>query len=205
MPICPYCSSLDLTRDGHDQRGRAIRACRACGRHATCGSNEPGLRHRFPRDIILLAVRYYLQLGAAAERIAGELADRTTSSIGRRSTRAEARRRSRGVSSSRPCFPVAPACGKLLRGARATQTPLGERLAAAGEGDERPGIARAQRGTATAAGYEPGLETGAIDLQRTRCIACGRRGDLVARPNQRVHARPIAAQQPRRRRRPETL
>ena len=28
------------------------------------------------RDIILLAVRYYLQLGAAAERIAGILADR---------------------------------------------------------------------------------------------------------------------------------
>jgi transposase, IS6 family len=32
--------------------------------------------HRFPRDVILLAVRYYLQLGAAAERIAGVLADR---------------------------------------------------------------------------------------------------------------------------------
>lgn len=31
--------------------------------------------HRFPRDIILLAVRYYLQLGAAAERVAGILAD----------------------------------------------------------------------------------------------------------------------------------
>jgi hypothetical protein len=44
--------------------------------------DESGLRsslppgHRFPRDVILLAVRYYLQLGAAAERIAGVLADR---------------------------------------------------------------------------------------------------------------------------------
>jgi transposase, IS6 family len=39
--------------------------------------------HRFPRDIILLAVRYYLQLGAAAERIAGILADRGVDVSGR--------------------------------------------------------------------------------------------------------------------------
>ena len=76
MPACPYCSSSDLTRDGHDQRGRVIRACRACGRHATSDSTSLVAGHRFPRDIILLAVRYYLQLGAAAERIAGILADR---------------------------------------------------------------------------------------------------------------------------------
>jgi IS6 family transposase len=36
-----------------------------------------------PRDIILLAVRYYLQLGAAAERIAGILADRGIDVSGR--------------------------------------------------------------------------------------------------------------------------
>jgi hypothetical protein len=76
MPGCPYCSSSDLTRDGHDQRGRVIRACRACGRHATRESTSLVAGHRFPRDVILLAVRYYLQLGAAAERIAGILADR---------------------------------------------------------------------------------------------------------------------------------
>ena len=76
MPACPYCSSSELTRDGHDQRGRVMRACRACGRHATSESTSLVAGHRFPRDIILLAVRYYLQLGAAAERIAGILADR---------------------------------------------------------------------------------------------------------------------------------
>src|ERR687884_1692 len=76
MPACPYCSSSDLTRDGHDQRGRAVRACRACGRHATSESRSLMAGHRFPRDIILLAVRSYLQLGAAAERRAGILADR---------------------------------------------------------------------------------------------------------------------------------
>src|SRR5712664_2515292 len=76
MPACPYCSSSDLTRDGHDQRGRVIRACRSCGRHATSESTSLVAGHRFPRDVILLAVRYYLQLGAAAERIAGVLADR---------------------------------------------------------------------------------------------------------------------------------
>ncbi len=36
---------------------------------------SPVSGHRFPRDVILLAVRYYLRLGAAAERIAGILAD----------------------------------------------------------------------------------------------------------------------------------
>src|ERR1700716_512756 len=83
MPVCPYCSSLDLTRDGHNQRGRVVRACRACGRHATSQSTSLVASHRFPRDIILLAVRYYLQLGAAAERIAGILADRGVDVSGR--------------------------------------------------------------------------------------------------------------------------
>ena len=64
----PSCSSRDLARDGYDQRGRAVRVCRACGRHAPSESTSLVAGHRFPRDIILLAVRYYLQLGAAADR-----------------------------------------------------------------------------------------------------------------------------------------
>lgn len=76
MPVCPYCSSSDLTRDGHNQGGRVVRACRACGRHASSESASLVSGHRFPRDVIVLAVRYHLWLGAAAERIAGILADR---------------------------------------------------------------------------------------------------------------------------------
>ena len=83
MRSCPRCSSSNLTRDGHDQRGRPIHACGACGRHATAESASLVSGHRFPRDIILLAVRYYLQLGAAAERIAGILADRGIDVSGR--------------------------------------------------------------------------------------------------------------------------
>src|SRR5713226_6949936 len=83
MRSCPRCSSADLTRDGHDQRGRPIHACSACGRHATSESVSLVSGHRFPRDVILLAVRYYLQLGAAAERIAGVLADRGIDVSGR--------------------------------------------------------------------------------------------------------------------------
>ena len=71
MPVRAYCSSSDLTRDRHDQRGRAVRGCHACGHHATSESASLVAGHRFPHDIILLAVRYSLQLGAAAERIAG--------------------------------------------------------------------------------------------------------------------------------------
>src|SRR5438270_6112261 len=83
MRAGPNCPAAGLPRDGHDQRGRAIRACRACGRHATSESASLVAGHRFPRDIILLAVRYYLQLGAAAERIAGILADRGIDVSGR--------------------------------------------------------------------------------------------------------------------------
>ncbi len=83
MTSCPRCSSSDLTRDGHDERGRVVYVCAGCGRHATAESASLISGHRFPRDVILLAVRYYLQLGAAAERIAGLLADREIDVSGR--------------------------------------------------------------------------------------------------------------------------
>jgi transposase-like protein len=83
MCSCPRCSSSDLTRDGRDERGRVVYACAGCGRHATAESTSLVAGHRFPRDVILLAVRYYLQLGAAAERIAGILADRGIDVSGR--------------------------------------------------------------------------------------------------------------------------
>src|SRR6266852_9745188 len=83
MRSCPRCSSSLLTRDGHDERGRIVYACAGCGRHATAESASLVSGHRFPRDVILLAVRYYLQLGAAAERIAGVLADRGIDVSGR--------------------------------------------------------------------------------------------------------------------------
>src|SRR3979411_3305336 len=76
MYSCPRCSSADLTRDGHDERGRVVYACAGCGRHAKAESASLVSGHRFPRDVILLAVRYYLQLGAAAERSAASPADR---------------------------------------------------------------------------------------------------------------------------------
>src|SRR5712691_11734553 len=79
----PRCSSFDLTCDGHDERGRIVYACAGCGRHATAESSSLVSGHRFPCEVILLAVRYYLQLGAAAERIAGLLADRGVDVSGR--------------------------------------------------------------------------------------------------------------------------
>src|SRR6266508_2831806 len=83
MSSCPWCSSSRLSRHGRDERGRVVYACAGCGRHATTESASLVSGHRFPRDIILLAVRYYLQLGAAAERIAGVLADRGLDVSGR--------------------------------------------------------------------------------------------------------------------------
>src|SRR6266853_367646 len=83
MCSCPRCASSDLTRDGHDERGRGGYACAGCGGHATAGPASLVSGHRFPRDVILLAVRYYLQLGAAAQRIAGILSDRGIDVSGR--------------------------------------------------------------------------------------------------------------------------
>ena len=79
----PRCSSSNVTRDGHDQRGRVFYVCAGCGGHATAESLSLVSGHRFPRDVIMLAVRYYLQLGAAAERIAGLMADRGVDVSGR--------------------------------------------------------------------------------------------------------------------------
>src|SRR6266571_7975957 len=81
--VAPHPTSSNLTRDGRDQRGRPIHACGACGRHTTAESASLVSGHRFPREVILLAVRYYLQVGAAAERIAGILADRGIDVSGR--------------------------------------------------------------------------------------------------------------------------
>src|SRR3984893_14407822 len=83
MSSCPRCSSSNPTRDSHDELGWVVCACGACGRPATAESTSLVSGHRFPRDVILLAVRYYLQLGASAERIAGLLADRGVDVSGR--------------------------------------------------------------------------------------------------------------------------
>jgi hypothetical protein len=56
MCSCPRCSSADLTCDGHDERGRVVYAC---GRHATSESASLTSGHRFPRAVILLAVRLW--------------------------------------------------------------------------------------------------------------------------------------------------
>ncbi len=50
------------------------RRCVWSPRHGRVGHLVSG--YRFPRDISLLALRSYLQLGAAGERIAGVQADR---------------------------------------------------------------------------------------------------------------------------------
>src|SRR5712691_8449065 len=52
MCACPRCSSSDLTRDGHDERGRVVYAYAGCGRHATTESASLFSGHRFPRDVL---------------------------------------------------------------------------------------------------------------------------------------------------------
>jgi hypothetical protein len=63
--------------------------------------------------------------------------------------------------------------------------------------DERPGVARRERTALAAASHQPALHARAHDPQRTWYVfvAVRRRGDQVARTQQRVHARAVATEQ----------
>jgi hypothetical protein len=72
-------------------------------------------------------------------------------------------------------------------------------LIAAGQANERPGVARTERSTAVTAGHQPALEARAFDAQRSHRASVVWGGCAqVARTQQRVHSRPIATEQPRR-------
>ena len=111
-----------------------------------------------------------------------------------------ARRRSRGARST--SFPACQACarpGQLLRVLEQPDALVRERLVAAGQANQRPGVAWTERSTAVATGHQPALEAGAVDAQRSRRAVVVRfGGDQVARAQQGIDARAIATEQTRR-------
>jgi transposase-like protein len=76
MPTCPHCQQFVLTRDGHDRHGRQRFACTDCGRDFTLRSASAFSGYRWPADVILMAVRWYLRHPLSATSVMELLAER---------------------------------------------------------------------------------------------------------------------------------
>src|SRR6266545_8019190 len=76
MPPCPFCHQLASKRDGHDTFGRQRYACHACERDFTAHSSSAFAGYRWPEEVILLAVRWFLSHPLSATSVMGLLAER---------------------------------------------------------------------------------------------------------------------------------
>src|SRR4029450_10068889 len=76
MPTCSHCQASIVTLDGHDRHRRQRFACVTCGRDFTIRSASAFSGYRWPADVILIAVRWYLRRPLAATRVMEQLAER---------------------------------------------------------------------------------------------------------------------------------
>jgi transposase-like protein len=76
MPPCPSCQQPAIKRNGVDHRGRQKYACRRCRRTFTDNSVSAFSGYRWPRDVILTAVRWYLSYPLSSRHILELLAER---------------------------------------------------------------------------------------------------------------------------------
>jgi putative transposase len=76
MPPCPACQQPATKRNGRDRRGRQKYACRRCRRTFTENSVSAFSGYRWPRDVILTAVRWYLAYPLSSRQVLELLAER---------------------------------------------------------------------------------------------------------------------------------
>ena len=76
MPLCPLCQQPASTRNGRDPRGRQKYACRSCRRTFTETTTSAFSGYRWPSDIILTAVRWYLAYPLSSRQVLELLAER---------------------------------------------------------------------------------------------------------------------------------
>jgi transposase-like protein len=76
MVTCPTCVRRPTKRDGRDHRSRQRYACRPCGRDFTATSTSIFSGYRWPADVILAAVRWYVSYPLSARQVTELLAER---------------------------------------------------------------------------------------------------------------------------------
>jgi putative transposase len=76
MPPCPSCQQPASKRSGRDRRGRQKYACRACRRTFTADTASAFSGYRWPADVVLTAVRWYLAYPLSSRQALELLAER---------------------------------------------------------------------------------------------------------------------------------
>ena len=67
---CPHCSSTRTHKDGRDRAKNQRHRCSACRRSFTDRTSTPFTKHRWPQDVIVMAVRLRAERQAPPHRIA---------------------------------------------------------------------------------------------------------------------------------------
>ena len=76
MPACPYCSTTEAHKDGHDRSGKQRYCCSTCQRGFIDRTGTPFTHHSWPRDVIVMAVRWYFSYHLSAANVRNLLAER---------------------------------------------------------------------------------------------------------------------------------
>ena len=76
MSTCPRCSSTRTHKDGRDRAKTQRYRCSVCRRSFTGRTGTPFTNHRWPRDVIVMAVRWYFSYRLSAANVRNLLAER---------------------------------------------------------------------------------------------------------------------------------
>ena len=76
MATCPTCHQPANTRDGFDRRGRQRFACHPCHRDFTHAFSGAFSGYRWPPEVIVTAVRWYLSYPLSARQVTELLGER---------------------------------------------------------------------------------------------------------------------------------
>src|SRR5712692_5398189 len=76
MPPCPACQQPASKRNGRDRRSRQKHACRPCRRTFTENTLSAFSGYRWPKDVIIMAVRWYLAYPLSSRQVLELLAER---------------------------------------------------------------------------------------------------------------------------------
>src|SRR3979411_190855 len=76
MPSCPTCQQPASKRNGRDRRGRQKYACHRCRHTFTDNTTSAFGGYRWPADVILTAVRWYLAYPLSSRQVVELLAER---------------------------------------------------------------------------------------------------------------------------------